>query len=143
MWVTRDLGGDGWTRIESPAFPDAWVTRITVDPRNADTVYVTFSGFRGGDLGGHVVRSTDGGATWTDLSLDLPDAPVNEVVVAGDEVIVGSDVGAYVLDEQHGTWLRLGDLPSVPVLDLRWHTGTGTLYAATFGHGIQRVALDG
>ena len=28
-----------------------------------------------------------------------------------------------------------------PVLDLRYHAGTNTLTAATFGHGIQRVTV--
>ncbi len=40
------------------------------------------------------------------------------------------------------TWLRVGEgLPLAPVLDLRYHAGTNTITAATFGHGIQRIAL--
>jgi hypothetical protein len=39
------------------------------------------------------------------------------------------------------TWLTVGDLPAVPVLELVHHEPTGTLTAATFGHGIRRTTL--
>jgi hypothetical protein len=66
---------------------------------------------------------------------------VNDVAIAGDAVIVGTDVGVF-LSEQDGRWYRVGkNMAAVPVLDLRWHQATGTLTVATFGHGIQRTSL--
>jgi hypothetical protein len=125
---------------------------VAVDPANPDVAYASFSGFRGGDNAPHVVRTTDGGATWSDVSGDLPDAPVNEILaLPGGRLVVGTDVGVFlsedadtvqVTDTTSASWLAVGSgLPAVPILDLRHHKGTNTLTAATFGHGIQRVTL--
>jgi photosystem II stability/assembly factor-like uncharacterized protein len=152
LWRTTDLGA-GWTRLEDPDnpatpqdendLPGTWVTRVAVDPQNADVAYATFSGFRSGDATPHVVKTTDGGASWTNISGNLPAAPVNDVVVIpGGKLAVGSDVGVYLSTDGGVTWLTLGSgLPAVPILDIRYHQGTNTITAATFGHGIQRAAL--
>jgi photosystem II stability/assembly factor-like uncharacterized protein len=143
LWVTRDLGAN-WTEIVDETLPQgAWITRVTVDPADAATAYVSYSGYRGGDDTPHVFTTTDAGQTWTDITGNLPPAPVNDVVLAQDGVLVAAtDVGVFLRNEA-GDWLRVGtNLPTVPVLDLRWHAGTGTLTAATFGHGIQRIELS-
>jgi len=56
---------------------------------------------------GHVFRSTDGGATWTDISGALPDEPFNSLAVSPNpnenkEVYVGSDSGVYVNSQRGG-----------------------------------------
>jgi hypothetical protein len=152
LWRTSDLGAT-WTRLEDPDDPDTaqdeddlpgtWVTRVAIDPTNADVAYATFSGFRNADATPHVVKTTDGGATWSDISRNLPAAPVNEVIVLpGNRLAVASDVGVFLTADGGTTWLTVGsNLPAVPVLDLRFHQATNTITAATFGHGIQRVAL--
>ena len=141
LWVTRDLGAS-WTEIIDENLPQgAWITRVTVDPADAMKGYVSYSGYRGGNNAPHVFSTTDAGQTWTDITGNLPPAPVNDVVLAKDGALVAAtDVGVFLRNAQ-GEWLRVGDLPTVPVLDLRWHDGTGTLTAATFGHGIQRLKL--
>ena len=141
LWLTRDLGAN-WTEIVAEGLPEgAWITRVTVDPADAAKAYVSYSGYRGGDDAPHVFATTDAGQTWTDITGNLPPAPVNDVILAKDGALVAAtDVGVFLRDEA-GDWLRVGDLPTVPVLDLRWHSGTGTLTAATFGHGIQRLEL--
>jgi photosystem II stability/assembly factor-like uncharacterized protein len=152
LWRTTDLGAS-WTQLQDPDDPEtpenendlpgSWVTRVAVDPEDADVAYATFSGFRGGDSTPHVVKTTDGGATWTNISGNLPAAPVNDVIVLpGGKLAVGTDVGVFLTSDGGETWLTVGEsLPAVPVLDIRYHQGTNTVTAATFGHGIQRVAL--
>ena len=152
LWRTTDLGAN-WTGLTDPDdpatpqnendLPGSWVTRVAVDPENADIAYATFSGFRSGDATPHVVMTTDGGASWTNISGNLPAAPVNEIVVIpGGKLAVGTDVGVFLTTDGGATWLSVGtSLPAVPVLDLRYHQGSNTLTAATFGHGVQQVAL--
>jgi photosystem II stability/assembly factor-like uncharacterized protein len=152
LWRTTDLGGS-WTRLEDPDdpktpqdendLPGSWVTRVAVDPQNADIAYATFSGFRSDVATPHVVKTTDGGRSWTNISGSLPAAPVNEIVVIpGGKLAVGTDVGVFLTSDGGATWLAAGSsMPAVPVLDLRYHQGSNTLTAATFGHGIQRLAL--
>lgn len=141
LWTTRNLG-KSWTRLAHRMLPKAWVTRVAVDPRDQHTAYVTYSGFRSGDRSPHVLVTRDGGRSWSNLSGNLPDAPVNDIVVTADGLAVATDVGVYLTIDGGDRWLRLGtNLPMVPVLDIRYHEGSNTITAATFGHGIQRVTL--
>jgi photosystem II stability/assembly factor-like uncharacterized protein len=140
LWRTSDLGKH-WQRLDK-SLPNLWVTRVVVDPKDADVAYVAFSGFRNGSEAPHVIKTTNGGKTWRDISGNLPAAPVNEITLIGKSIAVGTDVGVFVASSSGGKWFSLGNnLPTIPVLDLRYHRGTNTLTAATFGHGIQRVTL--
>jgi photosystem II stability/assembly factor-like uncharacterized protein len=143
LWTTKDLGKT-WTPLSDENLPGTWVTSVAVDPDDAAVAYAAFSGFRDGADTPHVVRTTDGGATWENISGDLPDAPVNDLIVVRDSLVAATDVGVFLSSDGGATWLRVGaNLPTVPVIDVRHHAGTNTLTAATFGHGIQRVALPG
>ncbi|HVE73499.1 MAG TPA: hypothetical protein VNA30_00180, partial [Mycobacteriales bacterium] len=144
VWTTRDLG-ESWTKVRAPrgVTPKAWVTRVAFSPTDANTVYATYSGYRSGSQRKHVLRSTDFGKTWKDISGNLPAAPVNELVVADDgTLVVGSDVGAFLSRDGGKRWLAIGSgLPNVPILDLDLSPVTGVLTAATFGRGVMRVTL--
>jgi photosystem II stability/assembly factor-like uncharacterized protein len=145
LWKTTNLTNPQptWTKIENPDLPvGAWITRVTVDPADHNVVYVTYSGYRGGDDAARVMKTADGGATWTNISGGLPAAPVNDLLVVGDRLIAASDVGVFVSDDDGAQWFKLGaNLPTIPVIEMRYHQATNSLTIATFGHGIQRVTL--
>ena len=143
LWKTTDLGAN-WTEFTDQGLPQRWVTRVAVDPRDENVVYATFSGFRNGEDAAHVFKTTDGGETWVNISGNLPNAPVNDVVidVERDTVHVGSDVGVFTLKNDKKNWKATGDgLPLAPVLDLRLHAPSDTLYAGTFGRSVWKVGL--
>ena len=71
LWYTRNLGGN-WTQASDPDLPARWVTDVAVDPPNADVAYVTYTGFYEGENTPYVLRTDDGGATWTDITGNLP-----------------------------------------------------------------------
>src|SRR5262249_4867046 len=105
VWGTRNAGST-YTRIDS-ALPDLWVTRVAVDPNSDAIAYATFSGFRAASPLPHVFRTTDFGATWTDISSDLPDAPVNEIEIDPSQtstLFVGTDVGVFVSHDTGASW---------------------------------------
>jgi hypothetical protein len=152
LWGTKD-GGATWTRFTDPALPTRWVTHVAVDPTNAQKAYVTYSGLRNADNNAHVLRTTDGGAHWTDISGNLPMAPTQDVVVDPlnpNRVFVASDLGVFTANvakagSQNPTvkWYRLGNgLPRAPVNDLEYQASTNTLYAATYGRSIWSLQLD-
>jgi len=154
LWGTTD-GGATWTRFTDPALPNRWVTRVAVDPTNAKVAYVTYSGYRNGDNHAHVLRSSDGGAHWLDISGNLPGAPTQDVIVDPDNVnrvFVATDLGVFTAnvakvhakaDATQLKWHQLGKgLPRAPVNDIRFHQPTHTLYAATYGRSIWKLQLE-
>lgn len=142
LWRSSNLG-KSWTRMTDPDLPKkTWVTRVAIDEKDANVAYATYSGFRSGRDAAHVVATIDGGRTWSNISGNLPDAPVNEIITIGKHLVVGTDVGVFIAGVKGKKWSSLGNgLPIVPVFDLRYHEATNTVTAATFGHGIQRVTL--
>ncbi len=123
VWVTTDYGAN-WTDI-SGTLPYRWVTRVKVDPNNENNVYVTFSGLKWHDPQPHVFKSNNMGADWTDISNNLPDAPVNAFAVDNndsDRLYLGSDVGAFMSFNGGSSWQPIADgLPVVSVYDMKIH----------------------
>jgi photosystem II stability/assembly factor-like uncharacterized protein len=143
VWIYSPLFGD-WNNI-SAGLPDRWITRVAFDPTSASILYVTLSGMRWEEYEGRVFKSVNGGGTWTDISDDLPEAPVNCLVVDPDlteRIYVGTDVGCYYTINGGASWLVLGSgLPNAPVLDLKFHQGTRTLVAGTHGRSMFSLVL--
>jgi photosystem II stability/assembly factor-like uncharacterized protein len=136
--VTTNGGGD-WTSINT-GLPDRWVTRVTVDPYADSIAYATFSGHRVSSPLPHVYRTTNYGNTWQAISSNLPEGPINDVIVDPmnpSVLYVGSDVGVYVSENLGGSWMPLGTgLPITVVHDLVLHKLTRTLVAGTHGRSM-------
>jgi hypothetical protein len=132
-----DLGATWTLRL----FDQPWVTRVAVDPAAASTAYVTLSGHRAGSYQPHVLVTRDGGLSWTDLSGNLPQAPVNDVILVGVSTLYGAtDQGVFVSGD--GVWQRLGTgLPLVPVDDIEYDPGHHRLVAATFGRSMYELVI--
>jgi len=145
VWVTSN-GGTNWTNI-SVSLPERWVTRVAVDPYNAQTAYVTLSGYRYDEYLPHVFRTIDAGVSWQNISSNLPDAPVNDIIVdpnIAGRLYVGTDVGVFYTDSLGVSWNYLGtSLPNSPVTDLVLHNPTRTLIAATYGRSMYSIDLSG
>jgi photosystem II stability/assembly factor-like uncharacterized protein len=143
VWRTSN-GGGTWTQVDA-ALPERWITRVTFDPANANHAYVTVSGFRWDEYQPHVFRTTDLGDTWADISGNLPQAPVNDIVVDPQHLnvlYVATDFGIYVNANLGGSWSPAGvGLPNVVVSDLELHDGSRTLYAGTYGRSMWTLDL--
>jgi photosystem II stability/assembly factor-like uncharacterized protein len=121
LWTTKNLGAS-WTQLLDDDIPGTWVTRVIVDPTNHDVAYATFSGFRSGNHTPYVSKTVDGGTTWTNITGNLPQAPVNGIVLQGKSIYVATDVGVYVTRNGGTSWYKFGkDLPNAPITDIRLH----------------------
>lgn len=144
VWVTEN-GGGNWTRIDA-GLPERWVTRVAVDPNDAQVAYVSFSGLRWDEDAGHVHRTDDAGGSWQDVTGNLPTAPVSVVLVDPDDsarLYAGTDVGVYTSVQPGGNWSTLAPgLPRSPVLDLKLHAPTRKLVAGTHGRSMFALELD-
>jgi hypothetical protein len=146
--VSTNLGG-AWRQLGLPSsFPNRYISGLAIDPRDPTgaTVYVGFNGFsrrfvEGPGAGlGHLWKTSDGGATWSDVSGNLPDVPVNDVLFVGTKIVVATDLGVVVSTDGGVHWSRLAsNLPFTSVLDI--HAGPDSrVYAATHGRGIWSIA---
>uniref|UniRef100_Q022A7 Glycosyl hydrolase n=1 Tax=Solibacter usitatus (strain Ellin6076) TaxID=234267 RepID=Q022A7_SOLUE len=136
-WIDRSAG-----------LPPRTVTKIAVDPLNAATAYATFSGFPAGfgaDSGGHVFKTSDSGATWTDISGNLPVVPVNDIVVDPDlprTLYIATDAGVMQTSDGGATWSSLGTgLPVVVVQSLVLHRPSRVLRAGTHGRSVWDILV--
>ena len=130
------------------------ISSVATDTSDAtgNTAYVTVMGFTGGT--GHIWKTTNSGATWTDFTGNLPDAPVNAVAVYPPMslVFVGTDVGVFSSSTTSPGWTEVGPnpstnlpgyLPNVSVTGLGVFASGGQqlLRASTYGRGIWQFNL--
>lgn len=135
--VTRD-GGLTWTR-SAAGLPRRYVRDIDVASGDPLDAVLVVSGFGSG----HVFRTVNGGATWSDISGDLPDVPVNAVIrppeLAGT-IVIGTDLGVFRSTDGGSSWQPWNaGFPHVAVFDLEWNATTGRLIAATHGRGVYEI----
>jgi len=135
-------GGASWTNVAVAPLPNRFVTSLTVDPANASRIWATYSGFNAATplTPGHLFLSTNAGASWTDMSANLPDIPANAFAVdpgAPGTWYLATDLGVFITTNNGLSWAGFSTgLPNVAVLDMSLPVGTRTLYAATHGRSI-------
>ena len=141
---TRD-GGKHWDDVTPKAVP-AWgkVSSVDVAATAADSVYVAIDDHRQDDFRPLVLRTHDGGKTWTDISKGLPPGEFVAVVradpVKSGLLYAGTETGVFVSFDDGAHWQTLRNkLPTALVNDLLVHGDD--LIAATQGRAIW--ALDG
>jgi hypothetical protein len=140
--------GGSWHTVSAPNLPNRIPTAFLLDASDAAHVYIVYGAFSrrwvpGGGVG-HVFESKDGGSTWQDLSGNLPDAPVNSIVLWHGHLIVGTDVGVFGTGaDQPGTWHTIGaGLPNASTNQVTVTPDGSTLIAATHGRGMWSIGSD-
>ncbi len=142
--VTRNSGAN-WTKI-SDSFPNGlWVSRVVASSHKKARVYVSLNGYRWDDFKPYVYVSEDFGATWTNISSNLPAAAVNVIKEDPENMNVlylGTDNGAYVSLDRGASWqVFAGGLPNVAVHDLIIHPEARELILGTHGRSIYKADM--
>ena len=136
--LTRN-GGTTWTNVTPKGLTDGLTNEIEVSPHDPATVYVAYRTDRVGDPAPHVFKSTDYGATWTQLVNGFRDGEpvrvVREDPARRNLLYAGTETGAYLSFDGGAKWTPFpATLPVVPVTDLEVHDGD--LVAATEGRAF-------
>jgi hypothetical protein len=139
-----------WTRLDTSATndPPRFVSSIYVDPTNPNHAWISYSGYNINTptLPGHVFEVTRTGstATWVDLTYNLQDLPVTDLVrddQTGD-LYAATDFAVWKLPSGGTTWsLAAGGMPMVEVAGLTISSSARVLYAATHGLGGWKLNL--
>ncbi|MBN2893262.1 MAG: T9SS type A sorting domain-containing protein [Bacteroidales bacterium] len=122
----------------------AKITEIDVSPTDESLIWLSVGNFLEGKK---VFQSTDAGLTWTNISYNLDNIPVNTVKYDQNTntLFVGTDVGLFYLNEAtNGTdtvWERYGDFPLVICSDIKINNATSQIIAATYGRGVWRADI--
>jgi hypothetical protein len=140
--VKRGAGGWANATVTALTSPRAgFISDIVVPGKVNKTIWVSCSAFGGG----HVFRSLNGGSTWSDRSGNLPDIPVNAIVVDPQEtarVFAATDHGVYRTTNSGTKWTDFSNgLPNVVVGDLIVHERQRLLRAGTRNRGAWEVGI--
>jgi hypothetical protein len=140
--ITED-GGKNWRKIEQfPGVPQwTYVTDVAASPRDANVVFATLNNWQRGDYKPYVVKSTDRGRTWTNITGDLPDRhdvwAIVQDHVNGNLLFAGTEFGLFFTADGGGRWTQLkGGMPTIQVRDLTIQKRENDLVLATFGRGF-------
>lgn len=135
-----------WTNVTAGNLPPRWVTRVVAHPTDATRAWVTFSGLKWMEDESHVFATLDAGASWSDVSSNLPRVPINAMAVdpANAQLLfVGTDLGAYYSDNGGGIWNYLSaELPLVTVYDLAIHPVARYLAIGSYGRSMYKMPLS-
>lgn len=151
LWVGTDDGlvqvsedgGKNWRRIETfPGVPKfTYVSDVHASPRDANTVFVTLNNWQRGDYAPYIVKSSDRGRTWTNITANLPARhdvwAIAQDHVNGDLLFVGTEFGLFTSVDGGKSYVQLkGGLPITQVRDLTLHKRENDVVLATFGRGF-------
>jgi hypothetical protein len=116
----------GAAPCSSSGLPNRYISGGKIDTANPAHAYLSLSGYSRkwmigpNDPGvGHVFETKNGGTSWSDISGNLPDAPMDDIVFQNGHLVVASDFGVFTSSNGGATWSRLGtNLPNVVVSQL-------------------------
>jgi len=140
--ITED-NGKQWTKTEKFAgVPDrTLVQNILCSQHDEKTAYAVFNNHRNGDFKPYILKTTDKGLTWTNISSNLPERGsvycVAEDHVNGNLLFAGTEFGVYFTLDGGASWMALKNgLPTICVRDIAIQKRENDLVLATFGRGF-------
>jgi hypothetical protein len=142
LQVTED-GGKNWRRVEEfPGVPKwTYASDVFASPRDVNTVFVALNNWQRGDYKPYIVKSTDKGRAWTNITGNLPDRhDVWSVVqdhINGNLLFAGTEFGLFASLDGGAAWVQLkGGMPTIQVRDLAVQKRENDLVLGTFGRGF-------
>lgn len=142
--LTRD-NGTTWTDLTKKIASvggreDCYVSRVRASNYREGTAYVTKNGYKLDEFRPFIYKTEDFGATWTSLSSNLPNEPINVVFEDAknpDLLFLGNDTGIFVSISGGKSWVKMNNtIPNVPVHDLLVHPRESDLIVGSYGRGI-------
>lgn len=112
------------------------ISSVDINKQDENTIYLTTSG-----LSGKVMRSTDGGVSWMDITGNLPkNAKLvvkhqNQSLI--NDLFLGTSIGVFHINDEMDEWeVYDTGLPNAPVYDLEINIEDKVITAGTYGRGV-------
>ncbi len=131
-----------WTRVDTTGpLPGRWVSRIVVDPLNANHVYVAFMGWHDDSIW----ETTNAGLSWTDIaSGKLIPASVNVLALHPTQpgwLYAGTDLGLFTTSNNGGSWSAVTAGPGTCAVEEIVFKNPTSMVIATYGRGMYQATL--
>ncbi|ANM29824.1 hypothetical protein ABI59_09895 [Acidobacteria bacterium Mor1] len=138
VWRTVN-GGFAWEDITS-GLPGRSINDVASDPADPDRAFAVVGGFNTNH-----VWEWNAGSGWTARGNDLPNVPVNSVLMLGsNDILVGTDTGVFRSMDGGVTFSPfMNGLPQGTVVtDLKLNIPESLVTAGTYGRGAWQVSID-
>ncbi|MEM6475434.1 MAG: glycosyl hydrolase [Pseudomonadota bacterium] len=142
--VTED-GGASWRRIEVSSLPGvpstAYVNDIRADLFDENTVYAALDNHKYGDFKPYLMKSTNRGRTWTNITGNIPDRHLVWRVVQDHKnpnlLFAATEFALFFTLDGGRKWVKMtGDAPTIAFRDVTIQRREDDLVAASFGRGF-------
>ncbi len=131
LYITEDGGATNWQLVRSM---QPRINSIAIHPSKPYTVAIALTN------SDKVLVSDDGGETWENYGLNLPDFSAISLVWhdnGASGLYVGMNYGIYYIDDDLSEWQPFSNnLPNVIINELEIHVANEELYAASYGRGL-------
>lgn len=136
--ITRD-NGNTWQNVTPKGLKECLVNAIDVSPHDPATAYIATTRYKFNDFTPALYKTTNYGATWTNISSGIPNGAFTRVVREDPArkglLYAGTETGVYISWNDGASWQPFQlNLPITPILDLKVHQGD--LIVATSGRSF-------
>ena len=136
-------GGKTWSKPNSlpGVSPYTRVHHIVASRHNKGVAYAACHAFMNGDFKPCLLKTTDGGLTWSSINANLP-AKGNTYCIAEDHInpdilFTGTQFGLYMTNDGGKEWIKfMNGLPTTTVMDIEIQRRENDLVVSTFGRGV-------
>jgi len=141
IWRGDRINSWEFTNVTTTNLPNRYVTGIKSSPNVNDNFYVCYSGYTMNDYSSYIYKTSDLGETWINISGDLPNIAVNDIlVVPGQDdnyIFAALDGGVYFTENGGTNWNYVGtDLPFVTAQELRLDIPNSKLICGTYSRSM-------
>ncbi len=136
-------GGLHWYKIDQfPGVPKyTYVSDILTDRFDKNTVYVSFDNHKRNDFKPYILKSSDQGKTWVNISSNLPqNGAVHSIAqdhINKNLLFAGTEFGLFFSPDAGKNWIQLkSGIPDVAIKDIAIQKRENDLVLASFGRGF-------
>lgn len=138
VFITRD-NGKSWENVTPKELEESLVNAIEVSPHDPATAYIATTRYKFNDLTPSLLKTTNYGKTWKNISSGIPYGAFTRVVredpAKKNLLYAGTETGMYISWNGGNNWETFQlNLPVTPITDLMIHKGD--LLVATSGRAF-------